>query len=130
MRRNDLPPRSRLQRATEGAKVLGVCAGVADYFGFDRNVVRAVTVIGALFFPTTILAYFILGFVLDQEPEQQPKVSPYQSELRRRVRSQPHSTIHSQRHRFRELDRRLQKLEKYVTSKRFRLDREFDGLKD
>jgi phage shock protein C len=130
MRRNGLPPRSRLQRATEGAKVLGVCAGVADYFGFDRNVVRAVTVVCALFFPTTILAYFILGLVLDREPEQERKTSAYQSELRRRVRSQPHSTLHSQRHRFRELDRRLQKLEKYVTSKRFRLDREFDGLQD
>ncbi len=130
MRRNGLPPRSRLQRITDDAKVLGVCGGVADYFGFDRNVVRAVTAIGALFFPTIIVAYFILGFVLDEEGHQQPKPSPWQSELRRRVRSQPHSTLHSQRHRFRELDRRLQKLEKYVTSKRFRLDREFDGLKD
>lgn len=110
--------------------MLGVCAGVADYFGFDRNVVRAVTVVCALFFPTTILAYFILGLALDREPEQDRMTSPYQSELRRRVRSQPHSTLHSQRHRFRELDRRLQKLEKYVTSKRFRLDREFDGLQD
>jgi phage shock protein C len=130
MRHNGLPPRSRLQRVTEGAKVLGVCAGVADYFGFDRNVVRAVTAICAVFFPTTIVAYFILGFVLDKEPERERNASPYQSELRRRVRSQPHSTLHSQRHRFRELDRRLQKLEKYVTSNRFRLDREFNGLQD
>ena len=130
MRRNGLPPRSRLQRVKEGAKVLGVCAGVADYFGFDRNVVRAVTAVCALFFPTTIAAYFILGFLLDQETEQERETSPYKSELRRRVRSQPHSTLHSQRHRFRELDRRLQKLEKYVTSKRFRLDREFEGLQD
>lgn len=110
--------------------MLGVCAGVADYFGFDRNVVRAVTAVCAFFFPTTIIAYFILGLVLDQEPEQERIKSSYQSELRRRVRSEPHSTLNSQRHRFRELDRRLQKLEKYVTSKRFRLDREFDGLQD
>lgn len=130
MRRNDLPPRSRLKRVTEGAKVLGVCAGVADYFGFDRNVVRAVTAACAFFFPTTIVAYFILGMVLEQESEQESRTSTYQSELRRRVRSEPHSTLSSQRHRFRELDRRLQKLEKYVTSKRFRLDREFDGLQD
>ena len=54
---------------TDGAKVLGVCAGVADYFGFDRDVVRAVTAIGALFSSQrSIVAYFILGFVLDQEP--------------------------------------------------------------
>lgn len=130
MTRKDLPPRSRLHRLTDGAKILGVCGGIADYFGFDRNVVRAVTVICALFFPTTIIAYFILGIMLDFEPKGAQKPSPFQSELRRRVRSAPHSTLHSQRHRFRELDRRLQKLEKYVTSKRFRLDREFQGLKD
>lgn len=130
MTRSDLPPRSRLQRASDDAKILGICAGVADYFGFDRNVVRAVTVVCAFFFPTTIVAYFILGLVLDQEPKIGKRTSPYENELRRRVRAAPHSTIHSQRHRFRELDRRLQKLEKYVTSKRFRLDREFDGLRD
>ena len=130
MTRDDLPPRSRLQRSTDDAKVLGICAGVADYFGFDRNVVRAVTAVCAFFFPTTIVAYFMLGMVLEREPGERKKASPYENELRRRVRSAPHSTLHSQRHRFRELDRRLQKMEKYVTSKRFRLDREFDGLKE
>ena len=130
MTRKDLPPRSRLKRSTDDAKVLGICAGIADYFGFDPNVVRAVTAVCAFFFPTTIVAYFILGMVLDQEPKTDKEKSPYASELRRRVRSEPHSTMHSQRHRFRELDRRLQRLEKYVTSKRFRLDREFNGLQD
>lgn len=130
MRRNDLPPRSRLYRVTEGAQVLGICAGAADYFGFDRNIVRAVTAVCAVFFPTTIVAYFILGMILETAPEQERTESTYDRELRRRVRSEPHSTLHSQRHRFRELDRRLQRIEKYVTSKRFRLDQEFEGLRD
>jgi len=130
MRRNGLPPRSRLYRVTEGAQVLGVCGGVAEYFGFDRGVVRAVTVVSALFFPTTIIAYFILAMVLEQLPEQEGTTSTYERELRRRVRSAPQSTLQSQRHRFRDLDRRLQRIEKYVTSNRFRLDREFDGLRD
>ena len=131
MTANDLPPRRRLHRIRDGAKLLGVCGGIADYFGFDRNIVRAVTVMCALlFFPTIIPAYFILALVLDVETGEAKHSTPYQSELRRRVRAAPQSTLHSQRHRFRELDRRLQKLEKYVTSKRFHLDREFDGLKD
>jgi phage shock protein C len=83
-----------------------------------------------LFFPTTIAAYFILGMILETAPEQEQAKSTYDRELRRRVRAEPHSTLHSQRHRFRELDRRLQRIEKYVTSKRFRLDREFEGLRD
>ena len=110
--------------------MLGVCAGVADYFGFDRSIVRAVTAVCAVFFPTTIIAYFILGMLLEHSPETEQMASTYDRELRRRVRSEPHSTLHSQRHRFRELDRRLQRLEKYVTSKRFRLDREFQDLRD
>ena len=130
MKRNDLPPRSKLYRVKEGAQVLGVCAGVADFFGFDRNMVRGVTAVCAFFFPTTIAGYFILGMFLEHAPEPEAEESPYDRELRRRVRSEPHGTLHSQRHRFRELDRRLQKLEKYVTSKRFRLDREFEDLRD
>jgi phage shock protein C len=130
MRGNNLPPRSRLYRATDGAQVLGVCAGIADYFGFDRGVVRAVTAVSTVFFPTVLVAYFILAFVLEKSPEQERSTSTYERELRRRVRSAPQSTLQSQRHRFRELDRRLQRLEKYVTSSRFRLDREFDGLRE
>jgi phage shock protein C len=34
------------------------------------------------------------------------------------------------RYRFRDLDTRLQRLEKYVTSNRFNLDREFRHLKE
>ena len=34
------------------------------------------------------------------------------------------------RSRFKSLDRRLARLEKYVTSSRYQLDREFDQLKD
>ena len=128
--REDLPPRSRLYRVSEGARVLGVCGGVADYFGFDRSVVRAVTAVSAVFFPTTIIAYVVLALVLETLPEQEATTSTYEQELRRRVRSAPQSTLQSQRHRFRDLDRRLQKIEKYVTSKRFRLDREFDGLRE
>ncbi|MGD8810360.1 MAG: PspC domain-containing protein [Gammaproteobacteria bacterium] len=130
MRFNDLPPRSRLFRTSDGAKVLGVCGGLADYFGFDRGIVRAATAVSALFFPTIIIAYFILGIILEQSPQQERSSSIYERELRRRVRSAPQSTLQSQRHRFRDLDRRLQRLEKYVTSKRFRLDREFDGLRE
>ena len=37
--------------------------------------------------------------------------------------------LSSTRYRFRDLDTRLQRLEKYVTSNRFQLDREFRHLK-
>lgn len=129
--RTSYPPKNRLYRASHGGMFLGVCAGVADYFGFDRNVTRLVTAIGGLvFFPTVLVGYIVLGLLLQKAPDGPAAFGPVNDELRRRVRSEPHSVLDSQRYRFRDLDRRLQRLEKYVTSKRFRLEREFDGLKD
>ena len=51
-------------------------------------------------------------------------------EIRRAVRSSPSQTMADVRGRFKALDRRLARLEKYVTSSRYELDREFERLKD
>lgn len=132
--------RSRLCRDSGNGMIFGVCAGIADYFGFDLKITRVcVAVGGCVFFPTVIVIYVIMGLLLDDNPrvarertreEQREKRREEYDELRRRVRSEPQATLRSVRHRFRELDRRLQRLEKHVTSKKYRLQREFDGLKD
>jgi phage shock protein C len=121
------PRRSKLYRNKTEGMIAGVCAGFADYFGFDLGMTRVVVAIGAFIFPTLILVYFVLALVLKPSPRP---VSEPEHVLGRRVRAEPHSTLDSVRHRFRDLDGRLQRLEKYVTSERFRLDREFAGLKD
>ena len=124
-------PRYRLRRDRENGMIFGVCAGLADYFGFNVRVTRVCVLLGGLFFfPTVLIVYLILGLVLDAAPPTPPDRPGADDELRRRVRSEPHATLRSVRHRFRELDRRLQRLEKYVTSKKYNLEREFDGLKD
>ncbi|MGD8339978.1 MAG: envelope stress response membrane protein PspC [Gammaproteobacteria bacterium] len=125
--------RNRLLRDSENAVLFGVCAGLADYFGFDLKLTRiAVALGGFFFFPTVPIIYVILGLLLDEAPGA-PKAEERRREdpdLRRRVRSEPHDTLRSVRYRYRELDRRLQRLEKYVTSKKFNLQREIDGLRD
>lgn len=122
---------NKLFRNGNDAIFLGVCAGLADFFGFDRTVTRAATVLAAFLFPpTVIIAYVLLGLVLKKSPETGSDSSSEHYRLRQRIRSEPHSTLESVRHRFRELDRRLQRLEKLVTSKKFRLEREIDGLRD
>lgn len=123
--------RSRLYRDPENGMIFGVCAGLADYFGFDVKLTRICVALGGLFFfPTVIVIYVIMGLLLDDSPEPREKPVREDPALRRRVRSEPHATLRSVRHRFRELDRRLQRLEKHVTSKKYNLQREFDGLKD
>lgn len=121
---------NRLYRSADRGFIAGVCAGLAEYFGVDTSITRVLVVIGAFFFPILILAYIALALLLPKRPSYAYADEGPESELRRHVRAEPHATLGSVRHRFRDLDRRLQRLEKYVTSDRFKLDREFEGLKD
>jgi len=126
------PGPRRLYKDPRNKLVAGVCAGIADYFGFDVTVTRLVVLAGVVFFlPPTLIAYLLLAFLLPVKQETARAYGDERAErLQRSVRASPHATLDSIRHRFRELDSRLQRLEKYVTSKRFKLDREFEALKD
>ncbi len=56
-------------RAQEGQKLLGVCAGVADYFGWSRVWVRVATVVLCFVaFPATLFVYFIAGLIMEPAP--------------------------------------------------------------
>jgi len=110
--------------------IAGVCAGAAEYFGFDVTLTRVLVVIGALMFPSLLVVYVILALLLERKPHGSRRNSEHEERLQRKVRAEPHATLNTIRHRFREMERRMQRLEKYVTSKRFKLDREFEGLKD
>lgn len=130
--------RNKLKLDSENAVIWGVCAGVANYFGFDLNLTRVCTAVaGVIFFPTIPIIYAVLGWILEEsetkeksaEEKEEPKVKP-DPDLSRRVRSEPHATLRSVRYRYRDLDRRLQRLEKHVTSRKYDLERELDGLGD
>ena len=124
--------RRRLYQDREQGVCFGVCAGLANFFGFDLTLTRVITAIGAfLFFPTVLIGYFVLALLLPKRPRGPLGESDdYSQSLRQHVRSSPHSTLDNARYRFRELDKRLQRLEKYLTSARFKLDLEFETLKD
>ncbi len=125
------PSRNRLTRDSENGVIFGVCAGLADYFGFDVKVTRiCVAALALFFFPMVPVIYLIMGLLLDDAPRVRQEQFSDDYELRRRVRSEPQATLRTVRHRFRELDRRLQRLEKYVTSRKYNLQREIDGLGD
>ena len=120
-------PLNRLYRLPSRGKIFGICAGLSDYFGFDLTATRVLVVLAAFFSaPLVIVAYIVLGFVL---PVREDAGGDFQDPVQRQVRSNPHSSLSGVRYRFRDLDVRLQRLEKYVTSSRYRLDREFQQLK-
>src|SRR5436189_6429196 len=119
---------NRLYRNPRRGVSFGVCAGIADYLGFDLAATRILTVVGAVFaFPIVCTAYLLLGLMLPRRPYSQ--AGDAYDPVQQQVRSDPHDMLSSVRYRFRDLDVRLQRLEKYVTSNRFQLDSEFRRLK-
>ena len=63
--------RTRFYRDKRNGKVMGICAGIADYTGFDVALVR-ICMIAALFLSSgSILPlYFIAGWVTPAKPRE------------------------------------------------------------
>ena len=114
----------RLYRDKENAILAGVCAGLAGYFGLNRKGLRLIAVICTVFFPPFMIpAYIILAFILPAKPQDLYK-DESQEKFWRGVSMAPTDVFSNLNHRFRELDLRLQKMEAYVTSREFAMDRE------
>jgi phage shock protein C len=114
----------RLYRDREKAIIAGVCAGIADYFGLNRRGVRLITALAAIFFlPFVVVSYIILTILLPVRPVE-ARIDEEQEKFWRGVSNAPSDVFSHLKHRFRELDLRLQKMEAFVTSKEFEIDRE------
>ncbi|MFW6598767.1 PspC domain-containing protein [Propionibacteriaceae bacterium Y2011] len=55
-----------LVRSSDDKVIAGVCAGVAQYFGLDTNLVRILTVVLSVFTGVPIVAYIVGAFLLPQ----------------------------------------------------------------
>lgn len=122
---------NRLYKDPRHGRCMGVCAGMADYFDVRPGVMRLLTIVGALMtgiWPVAI-AYVFLGFYLDRKPKELYE-RPEEDAFWRQARNRPDYTAVDLRRRFRDIEQRTRNLEAYVTSKRFRLDRELKSLED
>ena len=122
------PNPRRLYRDAENGILAGVCAGIADFFGFSVKATRWVVALGCLFaMPAIVICYVIAAFLLPRKP-----TGLYESEgderFWRSVRRDPRTVCDDIRRKVRILDKRLQGMERYVTSPRFDLDQEFRDL--
>jgi phage shock protein C len=60
-----------LVRSRKGRMVAGVCAGLADYFGFDVTLVRViVAVVSVITAGTGVLAYLVAWAIIPEEGEK------------------------------------------------------------
>jgi phage shock protein C len=118
----------RLYRDPQHGLLAGVCAGIAEFFGVERIVIRLATVLALIFFfPPTVLAYVVLALALPTKP---PALygSRDEEEFWRGVSMAPGDTLQSLQRKFRSLDERLGQMESQVTSGDFELHRKFRDL--
>ena len=49
----------------DNGKLMGVCAGIGEYFGIDPTLVRIGFVVGSLLWGTAVLIYLAIGLIAD-----------------------------------------------------------------
>ena len=127
-REKSTPKYKKLYLDKQNAKISGVCAGVADYFGLDPMIVRIATVLIALLGGgLSILGYILLAIFLDAKPLDMFE-SKKESEFWKSVRTEPSNTVRDVRYKFRDIERRLRAAEAHVTSPQYNLHREINDL--
>jgi len=144
----------KLYKDPDQAKICGVCAGLAEYLGFEIWVVRVITLafllLTALSGPI-VISYFILCFVLDPKPgstsskgcfgktsklrskerEAPLESKPYQPTVREVWRSGASlkDTLDDVEAKFETIEGHLQRMESFVTSSQFELEKAFNRMK-
>ncbi|RST30740.1 envelope stress response membrane protein PspC [Sphingomonas ginkgonis] len=125
------PSRTRFYKDKRNGKVMGVCAGIADYAGMDVNLVRIMFVLACVMGGAGVLipAYFITGWIAEDKPREFATATPEEDRFWQGVRQSPSSSARNIRARLREIDRRLADVETYVTTSNRSLEREIEQLR-
>lgn len=109
-------------------KLMGVCAGIANYTGFDVFWVRIGFVALVLMAGWPLIIYIAAGLIASDQPrgmyESQDEAKFWQG-----VRSNPGRSTRDIRGKFRDIDRRLADIETHYTSHNARLANEIDNLR-
>jgi len=118
----------RLYRDTEHARIAGVCAGIADYFGVERRMVRLAAFLCLVFFSVpTFIAYLVLTMILPKRPAR-VYASPEEERFWRGVSAAPDDMLKSLHNKFTDIELRLAGMERTVTSQDFDLHRKFRDI--
>ena len=101
------------------AKLMGVCAGLANMAGIDPTIVRIGFVVATLIggWPWTVVAYIVLGVA--GQPKRARNLSR-RAERRSLADYDPRSA---------DYDRRMAEIDSYVASSNSRLAREIEDLR-
>jgi phage shock protein C len=122
--------RTKFYLDKRNGKVMGVCAGIANYTGLDVTLVRlgliAAIILGA---GALLPVYFIAGWIANDQPREIAAESNEQRKFWQGVRASPRQSARDIGSRMREIDRRLADIEHYVTTENRSLAREIEQLR-
>jgi phage shock protein C len=124
------PSRTKFYKDKRNGKIMGVCAGIADYTGFDVALVRIFMFMALWLSGFSILpVYFVAGLIADDKPRELAGESAEDRQFWQGVRQSPARTTRDIRARFREIDRRLIEVESYTLNNNRSLAREIEQLR-
>lgn len=125
------PRHTSFYRDKANGKVMGVCAGIANYTGLDVSLVRVCMVAGLFITGGALIpAYLIAGMITPDKPQGfEAQDDPAHKQFWQRVRVSPARAARDLKSRMREIDRRLADIEAYVTSDNRTLAREIEQLR-
>ena len=124
------PSRTSFYLDKRNGKVMGVCAGIADYTGLDVALVRIAMVAAIILGSGALLpVYFITGWVANDQPREVAAETKEERKFWQGVRASPSQSARDIRGRMREIDRRLAEIEQYVTTENRSLAREIEELR-
>ena len=125
---NRSPNPKRFYRSRNDSVIAGVCGGLAERFGWDVTIIRIVAIVLALSGGAAIIAYIVAMVIVPKAPLGRGPVSAEEDAFWRGVSDRPSATFGNLKYTFMDLEDRLQKLERNVTSEDWRLRKEFRDL--
>jgi len=142
-----------LYRDSQNGKLAGVCAGLADYFGWETWLVRVLVVSATLFGMQFLILLYIAGwFILDKKPKQSKSFTSDKNNASCKGYSEsksnndftnesikvktkvwqagepPKQALYDIKRKFTLLEGKLRIMEHYVTSPEYTLSREINKL--
>ncbi|MDR9830426.1 envelope stress response membrane protein PspC [Vibrio sp. FNV 38] len=127
--------RKELYRDPINGKLTGVCAGLANYFSIEVWLVRIIAItfalLGGVFL--VLVAYVAMTLMIEKQPRgyqsqwEEKKDHTLKSKVWQQGRA-PADLLATVSRDLESVESRIQTMESYVTSDRFKFDREFSKL--
>ena len=124
------PSRTKFYLDKRNGKVMGVCAGIADYTGFDVTLVRIMMIAAILMGGGALIpVYFVAGWIADDKPGELAIEDREEKKFWQGVRANPRRSTAEVRSKLRDIDRRMADIETFYTSRNTQLAEEIERLR-